>query len=40
MTFRANVFNVFDAIKIQQSDRFGFYNTNGRTFNASLRYEF
>ncbi len=40
MTFRANVFNVFDRIALQQSDRFGFINTNGRTFNASLRYEF
>jgi len=40
MTFRANVFNVFDNIAIQQSDRFGFYTANGRTFNASLRYEF
>jgi outer membrane receptor protein involved in Fe transport len=40
MTFRANVFNVFDKIALQQSDRFGYYNTNGRTFNASLRYEF
>ncbi|MCF6308816.1 MAG: TonB-dependent receptor, partial [Flavobacteriaceae bacterium] len=40
MTFRANVFNVFDKIALQQSDRFGFINTNGRTFNASLRYEF
>ena len=40
MTFRANVFNVFDKITIQQSDRFGYINTNGRTFNASIRYEF
>ncbi|MFK5983429.1 MAG: carboxypeptidase-like regulatory domain-containing protein [Flavobacteriaceae bacterium] len=40
MTFRANVFNLFDRIAIQQSDRFGYFNTNGRTFNASLRYEF
>ncbi len=40
MTFRANVFNVFDKVAIQQSDRFGYYTTGGRTFNASLRYEF
>lgn len=40
LTFRANVFNVFDEIRIQQSDRFGYFNTNGRTFNASLKYGF
>ncbi len=40
MIFRANVFNAFDRIVIQQSDRFGFINTNGRTFNASIRYKF
>ncbi len=40
MVFRANVYNVFDRITIQQSDRYGFYNTNGRTFNASLKYKF
>ena len=40
LTFRANVFNVFDRDVIQQSDRFGYFNANGRTFNASMRYEF
>ncbi len=40
MIFRANVYNVFDRITIQQSDRYGFFNTNGRTFNASLKYMF
>jgi iron complex outermembrane receptor protein len=40
MTFRANMYNVFDKVAIQQSDPFGFYTTGGRTFNASLRYEF
>jgi outer membrane receptor for ferrienterochelin and colicin len=40
MTFRTNVYNVFDRIAIQQSDRYGYFNTNGRTFNASMRYEF
>jgi len=40
MTFRANVFNVFDKIAINQSDRFGYFITGGRTFNASMRYEF
>lgn len=40
LTFRANVFNVFDHVTIQQSDRFGYFNTNGRTFNAGLKYNF
>lgn len=40
ITLRANVFNVFDEIRIQQTDAFGFFNTNGRTFNASVRYNF
>ncbi|NND88358.1 MAG: TonB-dependent receptor, partial [Flavobacteriaceae bacterium] len=40
LVFRANVFNVFDEIRIQQMDRFGFINTNGRTYNASVKYKF
>ena len=40
MTFRANMFNVFDKVAIQQEDRFGYFTTGGRTFNASMRYEF
>jgi hypothetical protein len=40
MTFRANMFNVFDKIAINQSDRYGYFITGGRTFNASMRYEF
>ncbi len=40
MTFRANVFNVFDRIAIHGSDAYGYYTANGRTFNASMRYEF
>jgi hypothetical protein len=40
MTFRANMFNVFDKVAIQQTDRFGYFTTGGRTFNASMRYEF
>jgi hypothetical protein len=40
MTLRGNVYNVFDRIALQQTDRFGYFNTNGRTFNASIRYEF
>ena len=40
MTFNANVYNVFDEVRVQASDRFGFFNTNGTTFNASLKYKF
>lgn len=40
LIFRGNVYNVFDRITIQQQDRFGYFNTNGRTFNASLKYLF
>jgi iron complex outermembrane recepter protein len=40
LTFTGNVFNVFNRITIQGSDRFGLFNTNGRTWNASLRYNF
>ncbi len=40
LTLRGNVFNIFDEVRIQQSDRFGFFNTNGMTFNASVRYAF
>ena len=40
LVLRGNVFNVFDTIAIQQSDRFGFINTNGVTYNGSIRYEF
>ena len=40
LVLRANVFNVFDSRAIQQSDRFGFFPVNGRTYNGSIRYEF
>lgn len=40
LTFRANVFNVFDYIGLSNSDAFGFYTENGRTYNGSLRYSF
>ena len=40
LTLNGNVYNVFDEVRIQQSDRFGFFNTNGMTFNASIRYNF
>ncbi len=40
LTFRANVYNVFDYIGIQNSDAFGYFIENGRTFNGSLKYNF
>ena len=40
LTFVGNVFNVFDEVRIQQTDRFGFFNTNGMTFNGSVKYRF
>ena len=40
LTFRGNVFNAFDNIVVSNTDRFGFFNTDGRTFNVSARYSF
>lgn len=40
LVLRGNVFNVFDTQAIQQTDRFGLINTNGLTYNGSIRYEF
>ena len=40
LTFRANVFNVFNSAYINQRDAFGYFLGVGRTFNASLRYNF
>lgn len=40
LTFRANVYNLFNAAYINQRDAFGYYLGIGRTFNASLRYNF
>ncbi len=40
LTFRANVFNVFDEVRVQNTDVFGYIFTNGMTFNASIRYAF
>ncbi len=40
LTFRANVYNVFDHIGLANTDRFGYFTENGTTFNASLRYNF
>ena len=38
--FRGNVFNAFDEVRISNSDAFGYFTTNGRTYNGSIRYEF
>ncbi|MEW7289757.1 TonB-dependent receptor [Aquimarina sp. 2304DJ70-9] len=40
LVFRANVFNVFDEVRQQSTDDFGFLYTNGVTFNGSLSYKF
>lgn len=40
MTFRANVYNLFNEAYINQRDAFGYYLGIGRTYNASLRYNF
>ncbi|AXT52169.1 TonB-dependent receptor [Aquimarina sp. BL5] len=40
LVFRANVYNVFDEVRKQATDDFGFFFTNGTTFNASVRYNF
>ena len=40
LTLRANVFNVANNIYLGQRDSFGYYYGNGRTWNASLRYNF
>lgn len=40
LTWRANVYNLLDKDYINQSDRFGLLNGNGRTWNTSLRFYF
>ncbi len=40
LTFRGNVYNVLDHVTIQNSDAFGFFNNNGRTYNGSIKYAF
>ncbi|WGD36018.1 carboxypeptidase-like regulatory domain-containing protein [Olleya sp. YS] len=40
MTFRANVYNLFNEAYINQRDAFGYFLGIGRTYNASLRYNF
>jgi len=40
LTFRGNVFNAFDELGFSNSDAFGYFTENGRTYNASLKYSF
>ena len=40
LVFRANAYNVFNEVRKQGSDDFGFFFTNGTTFNASVKYKF
>lgn len=40
LVFRANVYNVFNEAYINQADAFGVFLGVGRTYNASLRYNF
>jgi iron complex outermembrane recepter protein len=40
LTFRGNVFNAFDYIGFTNTDAFGYFTENGRTYNASLKYNF
>ena len=40
LTFRGNVYNLFNTAYINQRDAFGYYLGIGRTWNASMRYNF
>ncbi|MAP54245.1 MAG: TonB-dependent receptor [Altibacter sp.] len=40
LTFRGNVYNLFNEVYISQQDAFGIFFGIGRTYNASLRYDF
>lgn len=40
MTFRGNVYNLWNTPYINQADAFGYYLGVGRTYNASLRLDF
>ena len=40
LTVRANGFNLLDVIELQNTDVYGYFTTNGFTWNASLRYDF
>ena len=40
MSVRANVYNLANDIYLNQKDSFGYFYGNGRTWNASIRYDF
>lgn len=40
LTFRANCYNATNEVYLSQKDAYGYYFGNGRTWNASLRYDF
>lgn len=40
ITFRANCYNATNEMYLGQKDSFGYYYGNGRTWNASVRYDF
>lgn len=40
VTVRANVYNLANDIYLNQKDSFGYFYGNGRTWNASIRYDF
>ena len=40
IVFRGNVYNAFNKNYVNQKDGYGYYLGNGRTWNASLRYNF
>jgi len=40
VTLRGNVYNLFDAFYLNQTDPFGYLNGNGRTWNTSLKFNF
>ena len=40
LTVRANCYNATNEMYLSQKDSFGYYYGNGRTWNASIRYDF
>ena len=40
IVFRGNIYNAFNKNYVNQKDGYGYYLGNGRTWNASLRYNF
>jgi len=40
MELRTNIYNLFNHAYLNQTDAFGVFYGNGRTFNASVTYRF